>query len=314
MDRFDERVLRLAGQQHFVVGRRQLLEFGTVHQIRRRLSRGTLERVHEASYRIAHSPVTWQQQLMAACFAGGKSSVASFRAAAQLYALPGGQEIVEVTSPRHRRARHPGIVPHESRHLTDLDITYVDNIPVTRVARTLNDLGLLVELGQLEASVLDHAMHDAFRRDLVDLRRVWREWERLGGAIRPGSAAVENMLRTFVPPIRRVDSSPEIRLLQLIREAGLPEPVAQHRVWISATSWYDLDFAWPSAHFFAEFDPYKYHGDRDKYQRDAARRLRIRALGWDGVSVTDDELDSGALLAIAVLRQLFETAVHEGRR
>ena len=86
---------------------------------------------------------------MAACFAGGKLSVASFRAAAHSSYLPGGAEIVEITSPRHRRARHTGVIAHESRHLTDLDVMYVDNIPVTRTARTINDLGLLIEQGEL---------------------------------------------------------------------------------------------------------------------------------------------------------------------
>ena len=90
--------------------------------------------------------------------------------------------------------------------------------------------------------------------------------------------------------------------------AGLPEPVPQFRVWISPTQWYDLDFAWPWLKLFGEFDPYKWHGNRDKYEKDAKRRLRLRLSGWDGVSVTDDELDAGAPLAIPVLWQLVSRA------
>jgi hypothetical protein len=245
---------------------------------------------------------------MAACLAGGKLSAASFRTAAQLHYLPGGEEIVEITSPRHRRARHHGVIPHESRFLTDLDIMYVDNIPVTRTARTINDLGLLVENGELDMATLDHAMHDALRRSLADVERVWREWQRLGGAFRAGGMAVETMLRNFVPPKADVDTSPELKLLQLIRGAGLPEPIPQFRVWLSPTRWVDLDLAWPWLKRYMEFDSYKYHGNRDKYMRDAKRRLELRNLGWEGVSVTDDELDSGAPLALRVARLITSEA------
>jgi hypothetical protein len=82
--------------------------------------------------------------------------------------------------------------------------------------------------------------------------------------------------------------------------------VPQFRVWLSETRWADLDFGFPTQRGFAEFDPYKYHGNRDKYMKDARRRLALRDLGWDGVSITDDELDSGAVLAMRVLRNILE--------
>ena len=64
-----------------------------------------------------------------------------------------------------------------------------------------------------------------------------------------------------------------------------------------------LDFAWPEAKVYCEFDPYKWHGGRDKYMLDTSRRLELANLGWYGVPVTDDELDSGARLSTRLLRQ-----------
>jgi hypothetical protein len=116
------------------------------------------------------------------------------------------------------------------------------------------------------------------------------------------------MLSRFVPPLRRLDSRPELRLLQIMRDSGLPEPAPQHRVWISPVRWYDLDFAWPELLRYVEFDPYKWHGNRDKYMRDARRRLELQARGWLGVSITDDELDNGADLAVAVIRSFLTEA------
>jgi hypothetical protein len=306
MGKFDEQLMELAGVQHFVVARPQLLEIGTRDQTEHRVRGGMLERVYESVYRLRGSPATWRQLLMAATFAGGKLSVASFRAAAALCYLPGGEELCEITSLRHHRARHEGVVAHESRFLTTEDIMYVDNIPVTRPARTLNDLALLVEQKQMAMATLDHAVHDAVRRGLVDIDRLWKEWERLGQTLRPGGRAMETLLQRFVPPARTPDSSPELRLLQCIREAQLPEPVPQLRVWLSETRWVDLDFGFPVQQGYAEFDPYKFHGNRDKYMKDARRRLELRYLGWDGVPVTDDELDSGAVLAMRVLRQILD--------
>jgi hypothetical protein len=299
---FDLRLLNLAGRQHYVVTRDQLREFGSRRQIVSRLAAGVLESVYESVYRVSGSPATWHQQLLAACFVTSGLSAASFRAAAQLWSLPGGDEIVEITSPRHNRAQREEVRTHESFFLTDRDLTYIDAVPVTWPARVICDLGLLVKRGELTIDTLELAMHEAFRRDLLDVERVWKEWERLGGTRRPGGKVIEQVLTRFVPPVRKPDTTPEIRLLQLLRAARLSEPVPQHRVWLTSTRWYDLDFAWPHAKVFCEFDSYKWHGSRRSYMRTTNRRLELERHKWYGVPVTDDELDAGAPLAIAVLR------------
>ena len=300
---FDLRLLEIAGHQHYVVTHDQLREFGSRRQIVTRVGAGVLEAVHQSVYRIAGSPDTWHQQLLAACFATSGVSAASFRAAARMWSLPGGEEIVEITSPRHDRTQHAGVRTHESLYLTDLDVTYIDSIPVTRPERIICDFGLLVKRGEMAVETLELAMHEALRRDLLDVARVWREWERLGGTRRPGGKVIEQLLNRFVAPEQKPDSTPEVRLLQLMRGAGLPEPVPQHRVALSATRWYQLDFAWPNAGVFCEFDSYKWHGSRTRYMRTTHRRLELERHGWYGVPVTDDELDAGAPLAIAVLTE-----------
>jgi hypothetical protein len=300
---FDRRLLELAGRQHYVVAREQLREFGTERQIEYRLETGRLEGVYEAVYRVVGSPDTWYQRLQAACLSSSGANGVSFRAGALMWDLPGGVEIVEVTAPRHRRMQLDGVRVHESRFLTDLDVTYLHGIPVTRPARVLCDLGLLVERGELSPSTYELAFQEAIRRDLVDIPRVWREWERLGGTLRPGGRVVQAMLQSFVPPIRKPETTPEMRLLQLLRAAGCPEPVPQYRVQLSATREVRLDFAWPESKIYCEFDSFKWHGGRDRYMSGAVRRLRLEGLGWRGVQVTDDELDAGCPLATRLLLQ-----------
>jgi len=300
---FDRRLLELAGSQHYVVARDQLLKLGSVRQIEYRLETGLLERVYEGVYRVVGSPCTWHQQLLAACLASSGANGVSFRAGALMWDLPGGEEILEITAPRHRRMQLEGVRIHESYFLSDLDVTYLHGIPVTRPARVLCDLGLLVERGELRASTYELAFQEAVRRNLVDIPRVWREWERLGGVSRPGGRIVKQVLESFVPPIRKPETTPEMQLLQLLRAAGLPEPVPQYRVQLSATRQARLDFAWPEQKLYCEFDPFKWHGGHDRYMYTAKRRLQLEGLGWRGVPVTDEELDAGAPLATRLLSQ-----------
>ena len=98
-------------------------------------------------------------------------------------------------------------------------------------------------------------------------------------------------------------TTPEMKLLMLLRAAGLPEPVPQFKVALSGTRSARLDYAWPDHKVYCEFDPFKWHGGRDRYMHGATRRLRLEMLGWRGVPVTDDELDAGARLATQLLSQ-----------
>ena len=95
---------------------------------------------------------------------------------------PGGAEIVEVTAPRHRRMQFDDVtiarelLPHRPRR-------HVPARHPGHAART-GDLRPRAPRRSAASSVratLDLALQDALRRDLVDVPRVWREWERLGG-------------------------------------------------------------------------------------------------------------------------------------
>jgi hypothetical protein len=305
MSELDLYIDRVAGRQHGVIARGQVLERGSAQQVNRRLQSGRLIRVYDSVYRVPSMPVTWKQELLAACLAGGRpNAAASFRAGAHLVDLPGGEHLVEITTARHRRAQYEGVIAHESHHLEDRDVMLVDAIPVTRPARTLCDLAGLVELGALEQRTLDLALLEAVRRDLVDVRSVWSERDRLGGDLRFGGKVILRALERFVPPIRKPDTRAESELLLLLRAQGLPEPVPQFWLRLPSGERIRLDYAWPWLRVGAEFDPYKYHGDRERYEKNAARTRQMRAMNWHRVCVTDDDLDAGIPESAAALRAL----------
>ena len=114
-----------------------------------------------ARLRVVGTPLTWRGRLLAACWAGGTHAVASHRGAAELWQLPGRDiESTEITCPRWRRARHDGLLVHESLVLDDIDTTTRERIPVTTVPRTLFDLA-----GVVGPTTVNIAVAAALRRN-----------------------------------------------------------------------------------------------------------------------------------------------------
>jgi hypothetical protein len=268
-----------------------------------------LERVYESVYRVAGSPESWEQSVLAACWAGGMRAVASHRAAGALWDLPGGMKHLEVTGPRWRRSRHDGVIGHETKRLDPLDITVVQGvIPVMRPARTFLDYCGLVESGHIDEGTAELALQEAVRRDLVDIALVGHRWERLGGDLRLGGRVAKRLIDRWLPATADADSRPEAQLLSLLHHYGIPDPVPQHRVWLGPNEYVDLDFAWPPPLVGLEFDSYRWHGGRLKHDADARRELRLQARGWEIVVVTDAELDAGCPNALPALARVLQAA------
>src|SRR6476646_9609483 len=142
MDRIDQLVSAIAERHHGIFGAHHLGQLQvSAHERHYRLRIGRWISVHDGAYRCAGSPLIWHGRVLAACWAGGVRAAASHRTAAELWALPGRDpDLVELTCPRWHRARHEGLVVHESLALDEIDVTTRDGIPVTTAARTLFDL------------------------------------------------------------------------------------------------------------------------------------------------------------------------------
>jgi Protein of unknown function (DUF559)/Transcriptional regulator, AbiEi antitoxin len=278
-------VARCSVTQHGVFTRAQAIEAG-MHpsKIDRRVNSGEWEPVDYAVYRLAGTPPSWRQRLMAACLAG--PAVASHRSAATLLGFVDCYEdLVEVTAVRHRRRHHSGVVWHESRCLHPGDLTEVDGIPLTRACRTLLDLAVVLDVDRLE-ELLDDGLHRGwFSSDMV-----WRRWEELGGLRRAGGRVVRAVLERRVAGERPAESILETRFRQLLRRAGLPAPVAQYDVRDGDEFVARVDFAYPEFGIAIEVDGEERHTGRSPRKHDARRDRRLSALGlhplrfhWDDV-------------------------------
>ncbi len=295
-----------AHAHHGVFTRRRALAAGlTRHEIEHSLSTGTWRSLHDGVYVHAATPVTWRGALLAACWAGGTRAVASHRSALSLYGLPGArQQVAEVTTPRWRRARHAGVVAHETRELPDRDITEVDGVPVTTVARSLIDAAAV-----LRTSTLDLAVDEALRRSLVELEELWVRVEELA---KPGRRGIR-MIRTIIvrrhPDHELTESVREHLLLAALARADLPAPIPQYEIQRPGGRFVArVDAAYPDHRLALEYDSYLHHGSRGKYVRDLARRNEVTAAGWRIVHFTSDDLRNGCTRVCTVLKALLAAA------
>jgi very-short-patch-repair endonuclease len=244
---------------------------------------GRLVRPAPNVYVVAGSPPTWRQRVrVAACSTDGW---ASHRTAAALWGLDGfppGK--IEVLVPYGRRRRRGDWVVHETRALRSVDLDEVDGIPCTSVVRTVIDLAA-VSHPFLVGQALDHAS----RRWPGSLAAVERRHAELARRGRRGIRMLRALLDERAGRGRYTDSGFETRALRMLRAAGLPEPVLQHTV-RDGDFVAHLDLAWPSVMWAVECDSLAHHSGKRAHEWDRMRRRRLKALGWDVVEITYDDV------------------------
>jgi hypothetical protein len=146
----DGAIAGLAGRQHGVVSRRQLLALGVGRRaIERRIEGGRLHRLHAGVYTVGHEVISQHGRWMAGVLAAGPGAVLSHRSAAALWGIrPTARARIEVTS---ASKLHPRTGLHLHCAVLPADETAVrDGIPVTTAARTLLDLAAVTARHELD--------------------------------------------------------------------------------------------------------------------------------------------------------------------
>ena len=90
----------------------------------------------------------------------------------------------------------------------------------------------------------------------------------------------------------------ERRLLALVRRAGLPEPLVNHRI-----GPYTVDFFWPAFNLVVETDGWATHGYRAAFERDRARDAHLAAAGITVLRITERRLTREPVRVIATIAQ-----------
>jgi hypothetical protein len=266
----------IAESQYGVITRAQALEAGlSPSGIHRYVKSQVLEPAHYGTYLVRGAPSSWRQRVMAVVLSC-PGSVACCRTAGALYGLQAcSAREIEILVTRSARRRAHGVIVRETNYLADSDIADVGGIPCTGPARTLLDLGAVMDHDRVRL-----ALEDAFRKGLVNLVQLQEQLLRAGRKGRAGTATLRALLDSNAPLPGQTESPLEEELLRVINACGLPPPRTQFEVWENGLLIARVDAAYPDLRIGIEADGYEWHSAPPDWLRDRRRQNALVSRDW----------------------------------
>ena len=303
-----EAMWNIARRRLGLITRAQALQLVSKAELRGLVDRGYLVVRRRGVYAVAGAPETYEQAVLAAVLAAGDFARASQRTAARLWSLRvPPPELIDVLTLPNRRLRLDGVAQHRNQRL-ELPISQVGVVPVTSVAQTLVDC-----LPFLPGRMYVRAVDDAKRRGLL----TYEQLEAAHAAIDRGPKTGRHLVvpgRPVVADRRHAGGSDrEIDVLEVIRRAGLPEPVQQFPIIVAGRQRY-LDYAYPAKRVYLEFDGFAEHGlIREVFDDDRDRDAELGLMGWLKLAFTSNTRESDIVRRIgtALDRVLDTSCVHD---
>jgi len=275
--RLGRAVAQLAGRQHGVIARRQLVALGIgTDAIDGWTAAGRLAIVHRGVYAVGHRLLTVEGRWMAAVLAGGAGAILSHTSAADLWDLTGlSRRFAHVTAPSRRTPRG-GCLFHRAPLPND-EVTARAGIPVTTVARTLLDAAATMTPIRLEQAI-SRAEHRGLA-DSPSLAQLIVRHPRRRGSLALRAILADNRLGLDI-----ADGELEIGFLEFVADRRLPPPEVnvaleaggRHRV---------ADCLWRETNLVVELDSRRHHSDATAFEGDRARDLALLATGFVTVRV-----------------------------
>jgi very-short-patch-repair endonuclease len=269
----DARIAEVAGRQHGVISREQLMALGLgKDSIQRRLRSGRLIRLHRSVYGVGHLNRSRETVWMAAVLAGGEGTVLSNRPAGAAWAICSSAGRVEVTVPRQKRPNrrivfHHAVVPADER-------TVLDSIPITTVPRTILDLATVLNVRGVERAINE-----------AEIKRLWDELSlhdllhRYRG--RSGTSKVRAALHKRSEGATATKSDLEELFIVFADSAGLPRPETNVHV-----EGIEVDCVWRAQRVIVEVDSWEIHRTRAAFERDREKSRILQTAGWRCVPIT----------------------------
>jgi hypothetical protein len=280
-DTLDLAIARIAARQHGVITAKQLATVGLGRPgITERVGSGRLHRIHRGVYAVGHRAPSWHRRWMAAVLACGEGAVLSHGSAASLWGLlkpiEGPIHVSAPSTSGHSKRRGIHIHRCPSLHTQSpaepspspsyprqaggrrgrLLTTHRDNIPVTTVPRTIEDLRAsslippylvrrAVRQAELKGLYLDGIETDHTRSDL------------------------------------------ETAFLALFAHHRIPPPEVNPKL-----GRYEVDFLWREEKLVVEADTFTYHRGSVSFEADHQRDLDLRSSGYAVLRFTDRQLET----------------------
>ncbi|MCI0637042.1 MAG: endonuclease domain-containing protein, partial [Actinobacteria bacterium] len=181
--------------------------------------------------------------------------------------------------------------------LESQDVTKVDGIPCTSVARTLLDLASVVDRRTVE-----RAYEQAEVLRVLDVASLDSLLQRSLG--RPGSAVLRGIVSESRGAEALTRSELEERFFAICDAAALPRPRVNAWVQLGDGNGVEVDFMWPAQRLIVETDGHRVHGTRLAFERDRDRDRRLLLAGWMVVRFTWRQLVHDKEEVVATVRAL----------
>jgi predicted transcriptional regulator of viral defense system len=298
--RRERAIAEIVRRQHGVVALEQLNARGLASDaVRKRAGAGRLHRVHRGVYSPGHPDLlTRNGRFMAAVLACGPGAVLSHRSAAALHDLRlSTRANVDVTAPGSRGRGRPGIRGHSGATLAGYDVTLIDTIPTTTLARTLLDVA-----DDATRREIERACDQADIQCRLDMNAIDDVLRRAGG--RRGAVKLAAVLAVHRLGSTLTRNELEERFLAICRDAGLaPDAV---NVWIPYPEGggAEADFLWRGQRLIVEVDGRNVHTTRRAFEHDRRRDQRLAILGYRVIRFTWRQVMFEAAHVVATLAAL----------
>ncbi len=279
-----EPIAWMAGRQHGVVARWQLLALGmSPAAISRRIAGKSLHPLFPGVYAVGHRGVSKDGWAIAAVLYAGEGAALGCRSAAdrtQIRTWNGPWEIIASRRVRPRR----NLIAH-CIALPQDEVVESRGIPITTPSRTIFDLAGVLDLRGLRSAINEaHALRLPLRPSLPTLLE---RHPRRPGAANLWFLLAEDQVRRGIT--RRQF---EAAFFAFLAEEGFPPPLINHPI-LAGDETFTVDFAWPSARLIVETDGDAFHSSPQRRSADKRRDRRLRAIGWSVIRVAWEHLHGG---------------------
>ena len=147
---------------------RQAAQVGVSRRVlSHRAQQGDIEQVRYGLYRLRDFPAQAFEEVAAVCLWAGTDSAASHETALAIHGISDAMPAtIHITVPRAFRGKQPGVTIHHAS-LPDDQREVRDGVPVTTIARTVQDVGV-----SSDPSLVRQAIQQAITRGVLSRRQL----------------------------------------------------------------------------------------------------------------------------------------------
>lgn len=262
--------------------------------VRRLVTKGVWREEYPLVYCDAsRPPLSWYDRLRALQLSAPKAIITG-HSALGLYGVldkPGPPEAIVRRSQRNLDR----VVVHSSLELPDHDIVRVRSLLATKPSRSV-----IIAAEQHTVRETQALVAKAAARGVVRLDALARRARDLACAGRPGAGRVLLALADMHPGFERTRNDWEAEVLLQLSRHDVAPPEVNYRIRVGG-AWRVLDFAWPLAKVFLEYDGYWEHlMSKARFDDDRDRDNDLEDVSWKGYKITSRMLKSTDTIAKVV--------------